>query len=126
MLADESKEVRVSEGLFVKPSSDYRGCVRRGTEDRTRVFDSLFEDRKSTRLNSSHVSISYAVFCLKKKKRFLFYFLIVYIRPPPPPTFQRPRPQLLVPPLPNHIRILHNTSPLVLLLTRTSLFYTLS
>src|SRR5438874_6654046 len=27
-----------------------------------------FEDRKSTRLNSSHVEISYAVFCLKKKK----------------------------------------------------------
>src|SRR5699024_11659433 len=27
------------------------------------------EDRKSTRLNSSHVSISYAVFCLKKKRR---------------------------------------------------------
>src|SRR5690554_7606991 len=27
------------------------------------------EDRKSTRLNSSHVRISYAVFCLKKKKR---------------------------------------------------------
>src|SRR5690349_22761483 len=26
-------------------------------------------DRKSTRLNSSHVEISYAVFCLKKKKR---------------------------------------------------------
>src|SRR5207249_8872436 len=29
----------------------------------------LLEDRKSTRLNSSHVSISYAVFCLKKKKK---------------------------------------------------------
>src|SRR5699024_12424513 len=28
----------------------------------------LFRDRKSTRLNSSHVSISYAVFCLIKKK----------------------------------------------------------
>src|SRR5437868_11517257 len=28
----------------------------------------LGQDRKSTRLNSSHVSISYAVFCLKKKK----------------------------------------------------------
>src|SRR5436309_8767659 len=28
------------------------------------------EDRKSTRLNSSHVKISYAVFCLKKKKMF--------------------------------------------------------
>src|SRR5690625_1087132 len=28
-----------------------------------------FRDRKSTRLNSSHVAISYAVFCLKKKKK---------------------------------------------------------
>src|SRR2546430_10536055 len=30
-----------------------------------------FEDRKSTRLNSSHSQISYAVFCLKKKKKQL-------------------------------------------------------
>src|SRR5687768_18086868 len=30
--------------------------------------DQLFTDRKSTRLNSSHGYISYAVFCLKKKK----------------------------------------------------------
>src|SRR2546426_2350887 len=30
--------------------------------------DSITEDRKSTRLNSSHLVISYAVFCLKKKK----------------------------------------------------------
>src|SRR5690625_4935310 len=29
----------------------------------------VLEDRKSTRLNSSHVAISYAVFCLKKKKQ---------------------------------------------------------
>src|SRR5690242_21297498 len=29
----------------------------------------LFTDRKSTRLNSSHMSISYAVFCLKKKNK---------------------------------------------------------
>src|SRR3712207_7965478 len=28
-----------------------------------------YEDRKSTRLNSSHANISYAVFCLKKKKK---------------------------------------------------------
>src|SRR5437868_10164914 len=34
--------------------------------DGTELGD-LFGDRKSTRLNSSHVSISYAVFCLKKK-----------------------------------------------------------
>src|SRR5438067_7355306 len=36
---------------------------------RTIFADVLVEDRKSTRLNSSHVSISYAVFCLKKKKK---------------------------------------------------------
>src|SRR5699024_11852343 len=34
------------------------------------TYDQLpLTDRKSTRLNSSHVSISYAVFCLKKKKK---------------------------------------------------------
>src|SRR3712207_7655842 len=32
-------------------------------------FVSTFQDRKSTRLNSRHANISYAVFCLKKKKR---------------------------------------------------------
>src|SRR5262245_63945042 len=30
-----------------------------------------FLDRKSTRLNSSHLGISYAVFCLKKKKKYI-------------------------------------------------------
>src|SRR5437870_8669919 len=39
-----------------------RSC-RPGYENRSPV-----SDRKSTRLNSSHVAISYAVFCLKKKK----------------------------------------------------------
>src|SRR5438874_4582776 len=33
------------------------------------AFAPYLEDRKSTRLNSSHVEISYAVFCLKKKKK---------------------------------------------------------
>src|SRR5690625_5879213 len=37
-----------------------------GATDRTKVKR---KDRKSTRLNSSHVAISYAVFCLKKKKK---------------------------------------------------------
>src|SRR3712207_7371049 len=31
-------------------------------------------DRKSTRLNSSHANISYAVFCLKKKKNYIFKY----------------------------------------------------
>src|SRR5256885_5835931 len=33
------------------------------------LHQDIFEDRKSTRLNSSHLVISYAVFCLKKKKK---------------------------------------------------------
>src|SRR5689334_24265305 len=35
----------------------------------TRASAVDYQDRKSTRLNSSHSSISYAVFCLKKKKK---------------------------------------------------------
>src|SRR2546426_8661317 len=37
-------------------------------------------DRKSTRLNSSHLVISYAVFCLKKKKKNRFYAVIPQVR----------------------------------------------
>src|SRR5205807_9465227 len=37
-------------------------------ERASRPFDATREDRKSTRLNSSHLVNSYAVFCLKKKK----------------------------------------------------------
>src|SRR5438067_5959163 len=47
------------------------GCLGREVIalDSPNVRALLLEDRKSTRLNSSHVSISYAVFCLKKKKK---------------------------------------------------------
>src|SRR5438477_2110004 len=41
------------------------GRMRRGGAGR----EARGRDRKSTRLNSSHMSISYAVFCLKKKKK---------------------------------------------------------
>src|SRR3712207_7433475 len=44
--------------------------AERGGLHRVGVADRL--DRKSTRLNSSHANISYAVFCLKKKK-FTYY-----------------------------------------------------
>src|SRR3712207_7435797 len=36
-------------------------------------WDRQLKDRKSTRLNSSHANISYAVFCLKKKKTSLLH-----------------------------------------------------
>src|SRR3712207_7208860 len=57
---------RVGHGVRVQ--DDLTLDMPRGTSD---VLDErLFgaEDRKSTRLNSSHANISYAVFCLKKKK----------------------------------------------------------
>src|ERR1039457_7420047 len=38
---------------------------------------SFFLDRKSTRLNSSHLVISYAVFCLKKKKKTIKYCIFL-------------------------------------------------
>src|SRR5689334_23659249 len=44
------------------------GAVERLEREVGRLLPELRLDRKSTRLNSSHSSISYAVFCLKKKK----------------------------------------------------------
>src|SRR3712207_7669915 len=44
------------------------------------VRRSLLADRKSTRLNSSHANISYAVFCLKKKKTTICYLHHLIIR----------------------------------------------
>src|SRR3712207_8986300 len=51
-------------------------CRVEGQHDRSmpvRVIARRHQDRKSTRLNSSHANISYAVFCLKKKK-ISYYF----------------------------------------------------
>src|SRR5437667_7604184 len=44
------------------------GSAVPGPAARGAVSDHCSADRKSTRLNSSHITISYAVFCLKKKK----------------------------------------------------------
>src|SRR5690606_40218450 len=49
-------------------SSHYLALIRSRAVGQDELKDSLWlADRKSTRLNSSHVKISYAVFCLKKK-----------------------------------------------------------
>src|SRR2546426_4686716 len=58
-----------------KPGSASRDkSCRGGVESRTRIRSNVSTtlvptDRKSTRLNSSHLVISYAVFCLKKKNK---------------------------------------------------------
>src|SRR5699024_11445847 len=51
-----------------KPSAAPNGSPLPRKKRKTKAVDGL-RDRKSTRLNSSHVSSSYAVFCLKKKTR---------------------------------------------------------
>src|SRR5439155_26297949 len=52
-----------------RPASS-SGCrAARATWTPSTQSRTLRADRKSTRLNSSHVAISYAVFCLKKKKK---------------------------------------------------------
>src|SRR5207253_7353515 len=46
-----------------------RATSKDSTPPPARSGEPSWEDRKSTRLNSSHVAISYAVFCLKKKRK---------------------------------------------------------
>src|SRR3712207_8604722 len=56
---------------FVTTWMDLEGVMLNEVSQREKVkyhMISLIRDRKSTRLNSSHANISYAVFCLKKKK----------------------------------------------------------
>src|SRR5690625_6407201 len=77
---DLSREAGISDATFYNWKSKYGGL---SVSELKRIKDleqenarlkrmyanlSLVQDRKSTRLNSSHVAISYAVFCLKKKK----------------------------------------------------------
>src|SRR6266571_1461268 len=57
--------------LFRSRQPDARARHRRRHRPDARVGA---RDRKSTRLNSSHMSISYAVFCLKKKTQLPYYF----------------------------------------------------
>src|SRR3712207_8368069 len=55
---------RRAEGVLMTTT---HGSERIGTVETDEPAD-VYADRKSTRLNSSHANISYAVFCLKKKK----------------------------------------------------------
>src|SRR5690242_20811684 len=63
----EAKATARRLGIPVVPGSD--GAISNEAQGLRVAKDMGFPDRKSTRLNSSHMSISYAVFCLKKKKK---------------------------------------------------------
>src|SRR5260221_1223008 len=64
------RRVRVAGAVDPDPAGAVhaRRPARLGRTDRPRASRAGRRDRKSTRLNSSHTVISYAVFCLKKKK----------------------------------------------------------
>src|SRR5437867_9714881 len=62
------REARARAVVRLGRADDRRTGHGRNLEDARRPADEYL-DRKSTRLNSSHRTISYAVFCLKKKKR---------------------------------------------------------
>src|SRR5438874_1514849 len=69
-IAVRTRDVSVRAGCDVDDDfstlrHEYRSPLARGA-------GSELIDRKSTRLNSSHVEISYAVFCLKKKKNIIY------------------------------------------------------
>src|SRR5439155_13415578 len=59
---DESRYLAMLDPIYFYYSDPYRYVLLRA------INAGGVLDRKSTRLNSSHVAISYAVFCLKKKK----------------------------------------------------------
>src|SRR3712207_8614971 len=82
-----------SEGSSPSAIVDGARCLRPAGRTRpgrpiTTPDTSTIQDRKSTRLNSSHANISYAVFCLKKKTNSLFYlnntvyYITTHTKPP--------------------------------------------
>src|SRR2546430_13228795 len=72
---------RSSPAWVGEPLISVNELVGRGKVRSKASFDRTFPrpDRKSTRLNSSHSQISYAVFCLKKKKKTIYRHLAVAV-----------------------------------------------
>src|SRR5688500_20221991 len=67
-LADAFAEAGVAVWLSVQAAEPTGSMPGWGTRKHDGLHRNADRDRKSTRLNSSHLVISYAVFCLKKKK----------------------------------------------------------
>src|SRR5690606_41901502 len=68
LLADEGMIREAAQALLEARRDGGRVLYQLALLDDLQVLETHRRDRKSTRLNSSHVKISYAVFCLKKKK----------------------------------------------------------
>src|SRR5690625_5649041 len=64
-IQEDRQDIELEDGIAYTLTNE-DGIIIKG--DKTGPNEITFKDRKSTRLNSSHVAISYAVFCLKKKR----------------------------------------------------------
>src|SRR3712207_7661086 len=76
-----SREPLGETGYFFTPdgmTASLRDVLDR--PDRSTEMRERARDRKSTRLNSSHANISYAVFCLKKKKKNTKHSISIYLQ----------------------------------------------
>src|SRR5438094_10236150 len=72
-----SSDLRLWGGQYNRKSADIlnlQGEIAREISEKLRPKLTGEEDRKSTRLNSSHRTISYAVFCLKKKNHIIMKY----------------------------------------------------
>src|SRR5438105_5415358 len=70
-LADAARYRSSPDGRECTPGRNRSALLRLSARSRRPCPDSVARDRKSTRLNSSHEWISYAVFCLKKNNSIL-------------------------------------------------------
>src|SRR5207248_10676716 len=68
-LGGDSRRLDRQDAAWAALARDGRGARSHAHRQPARLAGQV-EDRKSTRLNSSHRTISYAVFCLKKKKQY--------------------------------------------------------
>src|SRR2546426_544187 len=79
-LLNEARAIKTAQEIErMKLANELAALAMEHTRDRLRpgmkesevgaIYEGFVQDRKSTRLNSSHLVISYAVFCLKKKKK---------------------------------------------------------
>src|SRR3712207_8075859 len=77
----EVEQTATNIGLAIYDALGEIGVKIKGKDRSVNIKAGVFkvEDRKSTRLNSSHANISYAVFCLKKKKSISTHYSHIYV-----------------------------------------------
>src|SRR5690554_7739543 len=63
------KNRTITDEKIIASAKELQNVFNSLKKNKKRKLAMAFQDRKSTRLNSSHVRISYAVFCLKKKTK---------------------------------------------------------